>query len=177
MSLIHSSVSVANRAEQHSCSLLVRDCTGDYRPAKPEEVMAAARRVLSRRVRKGTLLTSPQDVRSYLAVQLGLLEHEVFAVIFVDAQHRLIRYQEMFRGTLTQTSVYPREIVKEALACNAAAVFLAHNHPSGSPEPSRADEFLTQQLKSVLALVDVRVLDHLIVAGATITSFAERGLL
>jgi DNA repair protein RadC len=139
--------------------------------------MAAARRVLSRRVRKGTLLTSPQDVRSYLAVQLGLLEHEVFAVIFVDAQHRLIRYQEMFRGTLTQTSVYPREIVKEALACNAAAVLLAHNHPSGSPEPSRADEFLTQQLKRVLALVDVRVLDHLIVAGATITSFAERGLL
>ncbi|MFM2057453.1 MAG: hypothetical protein RLY71_1838 [Pseudomonadota bacterium] len=105
MSLIHSSVAVTDGADHLGASLLVRDCTGDYRPAKPEEVIAAARRVLSRRVRKGTLLTSPQDVRSYLAVQLGLLEHEVFAVIFVDAQHRLIRYQEMFRGTLTQTSV------------------------------------------------------------------------
>jgi DNA repair protein RadC len=101
----------------------------------------------------------------------------VFCVLFLDAQHRIIALKQMFRGTVTQTSVYPREVVKEALACNSAAVVLAQNHPSGSVEPSRADEFLTQSLKTALALVDVRVLDHLVVAGAEVCSFAERGLL
>jgi DNA repair protein RadC len=101
----------------------------------------------------------------------------VFAVLFLDSQHRLIVLEPMFRGTLTQTSVYPREVVKRALALNAGAVILAHNHPSGAAEPSRADEYLTQTLKAALALVDVRVLDHLVVGRGRVTSFAERGLL
>jgi DNA repair protein RadC len=116
-------------------------------------------------------------VRDYLQLQLAAREHEVFAVLFLDAQQRLLRFDEMFRGTLTQTSVYPREVVRRALALNAGAVILAHNHPSGVAEPSRADEFLTQSLKSALALVDVRVLDHFVVGKGQIVSFAERGLL
>jgi DNA repair protein RadC len=105
------------------------------------------------------------------------MDHEVFSVIFVDAQHRLIAFEQMFRGTLGQTSVYPREVVKRALELNSGAVILAHNHPSGSTEPSRADEYLTQTLKSALALVDVRVLDHVVVSCEGCMSFAERGLL
>ena len=116
-------------------------------------------------------------MRDFLRIKLGTLEHEVFAVIHLDAQHRVIEYVEMFRGTVTQTSVYPREVVKEAMAHNTAAIVLVHNHPSGVAEPSRADEHLTQTLKSALSLVDVRVIDHLIVAGPTILSFAESGLL
>ena len=157
--------------------LLVRELDGQYRPAHADEVLQQARCVLSRRVRRGATLSSPQAVKDYLCVQLGALEHEVFTVIFLDAQNRLIALKEMFRGTVTQTSVYPREVVKEALSLNAAAVILAHNHPSGAAEPSRADEFLTQSLKTALMLVDVRVLDHLVVAGADTCSFAERGLL
>ena len=106
-----------------------------------------------------------------------MLEHEVFCVVFLDAQHRVIELQQMFRGTVTQTSVYPREVVKASLALNAAAVILAHNHPSGAAEPSRADEYLTQTLKTALQLVDVRVLDHLVVTANVVVSFAERGLL
>ncbi len=158
-------------------SLLVCDASGVYRAATPEEVLRGARGVLARRVRRGVVFESPRAVRDYLTVQLGHLEHEVFCVAFLDSQHKLLAFQEMFRGSLTQTSVYPREVVKEALQVNAAAVVLAHNHPSGSLEPSRADEFLTQTLKSSLALVDVRVLDHFVVAGDGMLSFAERGLL
>ena len=158
-------------------SLLVRDVAGDYRPANADEVLQAARRVLAGQMRSCEALTSPQVVRDFLRVKLGALEHEVFAVIHLDAQNRVIEYVEMFRGTVSQTSVYPREVVKEALARNSAALLLVHNHPSGAAEPSRADETLTQTLKSALALVDVRVLDHLIVAGSAILSFAERGLL
>jgi DNA repair protein RadC len=157
-------------------ALLVRDVDGQYRPASSEEVLQQARRVLSHRVRRGATMSSPEAVKDYLRVQLGVLEHEVFCVIFLDAQHRIVALKEMFRGTVTQTSVYPREVVKESLAVNAAAVILAHNHPSGVAEPSRADEFLTQSLRQALALVDVRVLDHLVVAGADVTSFAELGL-
>jgi DNA repair protein RadC len=113
----------------------------------------------------------------YLRVHFRTHQAEAFVVVFLDAQHRLIAVEELFRGTLTQTSVYPREVVKQALAHNAGAVLLAHNHPSGMPEPSRADEFLTASLKSALALVDVRVLDHFVVAGDTTVSFCERGLL
>lgn len=158
-------------------SLLVRDVAGDYRPAKADEVLQAALRVLAGQMRGSEALTSPQVVRDFLRLKLGTLEHEVFAVIHLDAQNRVIDYVEMFRGTVSQTSVYPREVVKEALARNSAALLLVHNHPSGVAEPSRADEMLTQTLKSTLALVDVRVLDHLIVAGSAILSFAERGLL
>lgn len=158
-------------------SLLVRDVTGDYRPASANEVLRAAEQVLAGQMRGCDALTSPQVVRDFLKVKLGTLEHEMFSVIHLDAQNRVIDYAEMFRGTITQTSVYPREVVKEALARNSAALLLVHNHPSGAAEPSRTDELLTQTLKSALALVDVRVLDHLIVAGNTILSLAERGLL
>ena len=122
-------------------------------------------------------MSSPPVVRDFLRIKLGALEHEVFAVIHLDSQHRVIEYVEMFRGTVSQTSVYPREIVKEALVRNSAAMILVHNHPSGVVEPSRADEALTQTVKAALALVDVRVIDHLIVAGPAVLSFAERGLL
>lgn len=122
-------------------------------------------------------LNSPQAVRDHLRLALANKGHEVFVVLFLDAQHRLIAYEEMFRGTLTQTSVYPREVVKQALRHNSAAVILAHNHPSGVAEPSAADEMLTRALQSALTLIDVRVLDHIVVAGAKSVSFAERGLI
>jgi len=157
-------------------TLLVRDVDGQYRPAHADEVLCHARRLLANRVRRGATMSSPQAVKDHLRLELGALEHEVFCVLFLDAQHPLIALKQMFRGTVSQTSVYPREVVKESLSVNAAAVILAHNHPSGSVEPSRADEFLTQTLKTALALVDVRVLDHLVVAGADVCSFAERGL-
>jgi len=137
--------------------LLIRDPSGEYRTATGEEVMNAARQALARRVRRGTAMTSPQIVRDFLSTKLGDLEHEVFVALVLDSQHRLIQYIELFRGTLAQTSVYPREVVKSALMHSAAMVF-AHNHPSGVAEPSRADELLTQALKQALALVDVRVL-------------------
>lgn len=158
-------------------SLMVRDVEGGYRCASADEVIEAARHVLRERVRRGDCLDSPQVVKTYLSLHMATLEHEVFSVVFVDVQNRLIAMREMFRGTLNQTSVYPREVIKEALALNAAAVLLCHNHPSGLATPSRADEYLTKQLKDALALVDVRVLDHFIVAGDTVLSFAERGLL
>ena len=149
-------------------------------PAKRAEMAAVielARRSLAQQLSERSAFGSPQQVKDYLRLQLAEREHEVFAVLFLDSQHRLLVCDEMFRGTLTQTSVYPREVVKRALALNASAVILAHNHPSGVAEPSRADEFLTQTLKSALQLVDVRVLDHLVVARTQVVSFAERGLL
>jgi DNA repair protein RadC len=149
-------------------------------PAKRAELAAVleiARRVLAHQLTEQPLFDSPQRVKDYLALHLAPLDHEVFAVLFVDAQHRLIRLETMFRGTLAHTSVHPREVVRRALALNAAAVLLAHNHPSGTAEPSRADEALTQTLKSALQLVDVRVLDHLVVGRGAVTSLAERGLL
>ena len=158
-------------------ALMVRDVDGQYRVASADEVLSQAWGVLADRVKPGVALSSPQDVKDYLRLEIGLLEYEVFCVVFLDAQHRVIALRQMFRGTVTQTSVYPREVVKESLALNAAAVILAHNHPSGVPEPSRADEFLTQTLKTALQLVDVRVLDHLVVTANAVVSFAERGLL
>jgi len=135
--------------------------------------------ILERRLREpGESLASPGQVRAYLMMHLAELEHEAFLVLFLDTQNRLIEARELFRGTLTQTSVYPREVVRAALAANAAAVIFAHNHPGGCAEPSNADQLLTQTLKSALALADVRVLDHFIVAGRVPPlSFAERGLL
>jgi len=170
---------MTKRTHSHSLdsSLLVRDVAGDYRPANADEVLQAARRVLAEQMRNCEVLNSPQVVRDYLRVKLGTLEHEVFALIHLDSQNRVIEYVEMFRGTVCQTSVYPREVVKDALARNSAALLLVHNHPSGSAQPSRADEVLTQTLRAALALVEVRVLDHLIVAGSDILSMAERGLL
>ena len=135
------------------------------------------RRSLVESIAHRDVLASPAEVQAYLRITLAKRDHEVFMVLFLDAQNRVIASEEMFRGTLTQTSVYPREVVKRALAHNAAAVILAHTHPSGVAEPSRADEFLTRTLRESLALVDARVLDHLIVAGNGFVSFAERGLL
>ena len=145
-----------------------------------DRIIAKALRVLEQRAKyqaNTVVFTDPKNVQAYLRLRMHGLEHEVFAVLFLDSQHKLIAYEEMFRGTLAQTSVYPREVVKAALRHNAGAVLLAHNHPSGSPEPSRADEFLTSTLKSALALVDVRVLDHVVVTDGGCTSFAERGLI
>ena len=158
-------------------ALLVRDVDGQYRPACAEEVLSQARRVLSQRVRRGATMSSPQAVKDYLLLEIGVLEHEVFCVLFLDAQHRIIELKQMFRGTVTQTSVYPREVVKAALARNAASVMLAHNHPSGTPEPSESDLLLTRALVQALALVDVRILDHFVVAGHEVHSFAEHGQL
>lgn len=150
-------------------------------PAKYTQLQAVlemSRRALSEAMKQGDALSTPAAVRDYLRLQLAGLPYEVFYALWLDAQNRLIAAEELFHGTLTQTSVYPREVVKKALAHNAAAVVLAHNHPSGVAEPSSADEFLTRELKQALALVDVRVLDHFIVAGSSqALSFAERGLL
>lgn len=150
-------------------------------PAKAAQLVATlelARRGLREELRARPTLAAPGAVRDWLRLALAPLQHEVFVALWLDAQNRLIADEELFRGTLTQTSVYPREVVKQALSRNAAAVILAHNHPSGVAEPSPADEMLTSALKQALALVDVKLLDHFVVAGnATPLSFAERGLL
>lgn len=146
--------------------------------AQLQAVMELARRALSEQMSAGDVFDAPETVRDWLRLRIGSLPHEVFHILLLDARNRLIDSVELFRGTLTQTSVYPREVVKLALAHNAAAVILAHNHPSGACEPSNADELLTRSLKAALDLVDIRVLDHFIVtAHGRPTSFAERGLL
>lgn len=148
--------------------------------AKRAELMAVlelARRAMAQQLKEREVFSSPQAVKDYLRLHLAHKPHEVFAALFLDAQNRLIAMEELFRGTLTQTSVYPREVVIKALHHHAASVVLAHNHPSGSVQPSRADEALTQALKAALGLVDVRVLDHVIVAPGDALSMAERGLL
>ena len=157
--------------------LLVRDAHGAYLPATTEQILAAARQVVDRKMQRGVSLGSPSDVKAYLTAKLAGLEHEVFAVLFLDNRNRLIEYVEMFRGSIDGASVHPREVVKEALRLNAAAVIFAHPHPSGSLTPSRADEAITCQLKEALALIDVRTLDHIVVAGNATVSLAERGLL
>jgi DNA repair protein RadC len=149
-------------------------------PAKSAQLKAAlemTRRALGEAARARDALTSPDAVRHYLRLWLEHRERESFVVVHLDAQNRVIEAAELFVGSLTQTSVYPREVVKRALACNAAAVILAHNHPSGVAEPSPADRLLTNVLRKALAVVDIRVLDHLVVGAGEITSFAERGLL
>jgi len=125
----------------------------------------------------GQTIKSPADTEAYLTAHLAHLDHEVFSVIYLDNRHRVIEYREEFRGTIDGTSVYPREIVKQAIMSGAAAVILAHNHPSGIAEPSTADERITKRLQSALELVDVRVLDHLIIGGSNVTSLASRGIL
>ena len=150
---------------------------GQAKYAQLLAVMEMARRALKEKITNGSVLNSPAAVREYLRLKLQALPHEVFVALFLDAQNRVIEIEDLFRGTLTQTSVYPREVVKRALHHNAGAVIFAHNHPSGVAEPSHADETLTQALKQALALVDVRVLDHFIVAGGGVLSFAERGLI
>ncbi|MEQ1630403.1 MAG: DNA repair protein RadC [Gallionella sp.] len=150
---------------------------GQAKYVQLQAVLEMSRRALQETLQRGDALNSPRAVRDYLQLLLAGRQQEVFAVLFLDTQHRVIATEELFHGTLSQTSVYPREVVKRALALNAAAVILAHNHPSGVAEPSSADELITGVLKQALALVDVRVLDHFIVAAGTTLSFAERGLL
>ncbi|MET3130453.1 DNA repair protein RadC [Oxalobacteraceae bacterium GrIS 1.11] len=145
--------------------------------AQLQAVMELARRALEEQLEAGHALNSPQAVKQYLLLTLNNPAHESFFVLFLDVKNRLIDTKEMFRGTLTHTSVYPREVVKEALARNAASVMLAHNHPSGTPEPSESDLLLTRALVQALALVDVRILDHFVVAGRQVHSFAEHGQL
>jgi len=158
-------------------SLMVRDQQGRYQVATADQILEAARQAIEQKMQRGASFPTPAAVKAYLRAKLACLEHEVFAVLFLDTQHCLIEYAEMFRGTINSASVYPRELVKEVLRLNAAAVIISHNHPSGNPEQSRADEILTRRLKEALALVDVRMLDHIIVAGNSTLSFAERGLI
>jgi DNA repair protein RadC len=161
-------------SEQEFCAI---PGLGQAKYVQLRAALELARRALAEEARQADALSSPVAVRNYLRLTLSGRAQEVFLAVFLDAQNRVILSEELFRGTLTQTSVYPREVVKRALHHNAASVILAHNHPSGLAEPSRADELLTQTLKSALALVDVRVLDHFIVAGSQSLSFAERGIL
>ena len=158
-------------------SLMVRDAQGRYLLATTDQILEAARQAIEHKMQRGASFSSPVAVKEYLRAKLAGFEHEVFAVLFLDTHHCLIEYAEMFRGTIDSASVYPREVVKQALRLNAAAVIVSHNHPSGNPEPSGADKVLTQRLKEALALVDVRTLDHIVVAGGSTTSFAERGLI
>jgi DNA repair protein RadC len=148
-----------------------------FRAATLDEIMTGARHALSIRIRKGKVLDSPKATADFLTARLAEREHEVFTLIYLNTRNRLIACQDLFRGTIDGASVHPREVVKEALRHNAAAVIIAHNHPSGVAEPSYADELITTRLREALALVDIRVLDHIIVAGGETLSFAERGLL
>jgi len=150
---------------------------GQAKYVQLQAVLEMSRRALKEEMQRGDALNSPRAVRDYLQLLLGGRHQEVFLVLFLDTQHRVISSEELFQGTLSQTSVYPREVVKRALAHNAAAVILAHNHPSGVAEPSQSDRMLTDALKQALSLIDVRVLDHFIVAVGQTSSFAEKGLL
>lgn len=158
--------------------LMVRDGgRRRYRPATAEQILTAARQVIDQKMQRGSSLESPANAREYLRTKLAGYDYEVFSLLTLDNRHRLIEYIELFRGTIDGASVHPREVVRETLRVNAAAVIFAHNHPSGNPEPSQADELITSRLKDALALIDVRTLDHIIVGGDKTTSFAERGLL
>jgi DNA repair protein RadC len=175
------------RAIPHSGALTCSEAMPRYfgaperRAAALSGLLACATELAKRSALKGivgqAVIPSPEKLKVYLQRHFAAYEHEAFVVVFLNVQNRVIAVEEIFRGTLTQTAVYPREVVKRSLAHNAACVVLAHNHPSGEPEPSRADEYLTQSIKSALSLIDVRVLDHAVVAGDRIVSFAERGLL
>ena len=150
---------------------------GSSKYVQLQAIFEMSRRALSEQLQQRDVFTSPQAVRNYLILKLGALTREVFLVLFLDTQNRLLASEEMFSGSLSETSVYPREVVKRALHHNAASVIFAHNHPSGIAQQSQADELLTKQLRQALVLVDVRVLDHFIVAGNNTLSFSERGLL
>lgn len=157
--------------------LFVRDSDGNYLAAPDDHVIDVARQVVERSVAKGVKLNSPTRVREFLWLKLAGYDHEVFGAIFLDTQHRVIEFSELFHGTLDSASVYPREVVKAALHHNAGAVIFTHNHPSGEPDPSDADRRITQRLKEALGLIEVRVLDHIVVGGSDSVSFAERGYL
>jgi len=142
-----------------------------------EDIITMAKRILNRRFAKGQAMTDPQQSKSFLTLKLSQLEHEVFSILFLNNQHKVIAYEELFRGTIDSASVYPREVLKRALHHNAAAIILSHNHPSGEPEPSQSDIQITQKLQQALKMVDIRILDHIIIGGEEPVSLAERGLI
>ena len=156
--------------------LTVQDLLGDYRPATPQEILTAADRVIAHRYRRGACMDSALTSKALFRQKLALREHEVFAVLFLDNRHRVISYEELFSGTIDSASVHPRVVAQRALQQNAAAVIVAHNHPSGKTDPSNADKTITQRLKEALALVDVRLLDHIVV-GENCVSLVESGLM
>lgn len=158
-------------------TLFVQDPTGVYSPASNGQIIKAALGVTQKAVRSGPILSNPSAIAQFLMVRMSHLDHEIFAIVYLTTKLRFIAFEELFRGTIDSAMVYPREVVKGALAHNAAAVILAHNHPSGDPEPSQADELITRRLKQVFNLIDMRVLDHVVVGHDFCTSFAERGLL
>ncbi|MDH5835330.1 RadC family protein [Luteimonas kalidii] len=155
--------------------LFIRDKRRRYRPASADQILEAARQVVDQRMQRGTSFLDPSTARGFFRDKLAGLEREVFVAAFLDTRHRLIDYAELFFGTIDGSEVHPREVVRRALACNSAAILVGHNHPSGNPEPSAADRAVTLQLKQALALVDVRLLDHIVVGGHTTVSLAERG--
>ena len=155
----------------------VKDASATYRRASAEELLTAARSVLRRKYRRGKLIKDPQSAGAYLIGELGHLDYECFAILWLDTRHKIIELESMFRGTVDGTSVYPREAVRSAIRTNAAACLLVHNHPSGNGTPSSADEKITRRLKTALELVDVNVIDHVIVAADSCVSLAQRGLL
>ena len=157
-------------------TLEIQEANGTYRTASTDEIIHAARSAINRRFRRGKALSSPKDSRDFLKLRLAHLEHEVFAVLWLDNRHRVLGFEELFRGTIDGASVHPREVVKSALQKNAAACILAHNHPSGISTASKADCAITRRLTDALSLIDVRVIDHIIV-GEDCLSFAEAGLL
>lgn len=158
-------------------TLYVKTTSGRYQVAEPGDTLNAATHFLMGRMKRDGVLTTPEQTRLFLKARLAAYEHEVFAVLFLDNRHRVIAFEEMFRGTIDGAAVYPREVVKAALRNNAAAVIFSHNHPSGVAEPSPADRAITSRLRDALMLVDVRVLDHIVVGDNEAVSFAERGLL
>ena len=154
------------------------EATGTYlvdSPVSEADILLMAQQLASQRLRRGRSLTSPKAVFNHLQTLLGDYEHEVFALLLLDSKHRILTFQELFRGTLDATGVYPREVVKICLEFNAAAVILVHNHPSGDPEPSQADRTLTRKLQDALNLIDIRTLDHIVVGSEGCVSMADRG--
>lgn len=161
---------------QKADSIRIRDSQGVYRSVPVDALLASAKQAVSAQFKEGFQIRSPADTEQYLQIALADLPHELFCCVYLDNRHRVIGFEELFRGTIDGTSVYPREVVKAALAVNAAAVIIAHNHPSGVAEPSQADERITRRLKAALELVDIRLLDHLVIAQEVV-SLASRGLL
>lgn len=156
-------------------ALYVRSPTRSYKVASGDQILTAARAVVGERMQRGTSFLDPATARQFFRDKLAGLDQEVFAGVFLDTRHRLIEYAELFRGTIDGAEVYPREVVRHAIRCNAAAVIVAHNHPSGMPEPSAADRAVTARLKQALALVDIRLLDHIVVGGLQTVALTERG--
>ena len=175
--LLHRFGSLRALLDADDAAILVESGIGQARLATIRALPELARRYFEASLPMGEAIRSPADTEAFLLARMRHLDYELFCCLYLDNRHRVLRFDELFRGTIDGTSVYPREVVKEALAINAAAVILAHNHPSGVAEPSQADERITRRLKSALELVDIRLLDHLIIGDSETTSLASRGLL